>query len=166
MGEANEFNPRDSLGLLMQIVAGEVRTTFERRLREIGLTAPQAGIILWAHVTQAAPPSEFARVFGTDAGAVTRQIDRLEAKGLVRREPHARDRRSVMVKLTEAGECVAPEVLARVRAANAQFAEGFAPEELAALRAGLLKLLAATDGGVPGWLLPGAEPEPAVGAEG
>jgi DNA-binding MarR family transcriptional regulator len=37
------------------------------------------------------------------SGAVTNRIDRLEARGLVRRSPSSQDRRSIRVRLTDAG---------------------------------------------------------------
>jgi DNA-binding HxlR family transcriptional regulator len=44
------------------------------------------------------------RGLGIDAGAITRMLDRLEAKGLVERVRSETDRRVVHVRLTEAGE--------------------------------------------------------------
>ncbi len=48
-------------------------------------------------------PGELTRLTLSTSGTMTNRIDRLEAKGLVRREPNADDRRGVRVKLTEAG---------------------------------------------------------------
>lgn len=47
---------------------------------------------------------------------VTGQVDRLEASGLVRREPDARDARATLVSLTAEGTAA----LARIRAARAE----------------------------------------------
>ncbi len=48
-------------------------------------------------------PGELTRLTLSTSGTMTNRIDRLEAKGLVRREPNADDRRGVRVRLTEAG---------------------------------------------------------------
>ena len=48
-------------------------------------------------------PSRLARLVVLTTGAITNRIDRLEARGLVRREPDPRDRRAVRVCLTADG---------------------------------------------------------------
>ena len=47
-------------------------------------------------------PSELASHSGLTSGTVTGVLDRLEALGLVRREPHPHDRRKTVVLLDEA----------------------------------------------------------------
>ena len=48
-------------------------------------------------------PSDIARRLGVSQATVTTQIDRLEARGLIRRERRQADRRTVWVILTDAG---------------------------------------------------------------
>ena len=48
--------------------------------------------------------------------SVTNVIDRLEAQGLVRRVPHASDRRAVLAELTADGRRIAEEATARLNA--------------------------------------------------
>jgi DNA-binding MarR family transcriptional regulator len=48
--------------------------------------------------------------------SVTNVIDRLEAQGLVRRVPHASDRRAVLAELTGEGRQVAEEATERLNA--------------------------------------------------
>jgi DNA-binding MarR family transcriptional regulator len=50
--------------------------------------------------------SELARAVDLDGGAMTRQLDQLETKGYLRRQPHAQDRRALRIELTEAGEAL------------------------------------------------------------
>jgi DNA-binding MarR family transcriptional regulator len=62
-----------------------------------------------------------ARDLEIDPGAMTRSLDRLEAKGLVRRERSTQDRRVVRLVLTGEGRKVArkvPTVLAQVSPAT------------------------------------------------
>lgn len=49
-------------------------------------------------------PSELARRLGLTSPSVTSLLDRLEAAGLVVRQRHPADRRSVLVELTETGD--------------------------------------------------------------
>ncbi|MGA0587915.1 MarR family winged helix-turn-helix transcriptional regulator [Dyella sp. KRB-257] len=50
--------------------------------------------------------SELARSVELDGGAMTRQLDQLEAKGLLRRTPHEQDRRALRIELTDAGNAL------------------------------------------------------------
>ena len=65
---------------------------------------------------------------------MTRIVAMLEAKGLVRREPHPEDRRQVMVSSTEAAEAMLAESRRRRNAWLAGLAEGLTDEEWAVLR--------------------------------
>lgn len=47
---------------------------------------------------------ELAEKIGVTTGSLTVMIDRLERQGLLRRQPHATDRRSCLIALTEKGE--------------------------------------------------------------
>ncbi|HET6552909.1 MAG TPA: MarR family transcriptional regulator [Dyella sp.] len=48
--------------------------------------------------------SELARAVELDGGAMTRQLDQLEGRGLLRRQPHEQDRRALRIELTELGD--------------------------------------------------------------
>jgi DNA-binding MarR family transcriptional regulator len=89
---------------------------------------------------------ELARDMDIDAGAMTRLIDRLAAKGLVERLRSATDRRVVTLTLTPAGEAVAahiPQVLAEV---NNSYLRGFSRDEWQLLKQLLRRML---DSGPP-----------------
>src|SRR5438105_9995913 len=80
-------------------VGREHTTVLDRRLAAFGLTAQQAAVLLGAR-KQPSSPSQLAETLGTDTAGMTRLLDRLEAKGLVRRRRHDQDRRAVLVELT------------------------------------------------------------------
>jgi DNA-binding MarR family transcriptional regulator len=81
-----------------------------------------------------------------DSGALTRIIDQLEARGLVQRERSRTDRRSVLLRLTEAGratvEGMIPEVVAQLNAALGDFST----QELSELTRLLTKLIVLVEG--------------------
>lgn len=64
--------------------------------------------------------------------SVTNAVDRLEAAGLVRREPHPSDRRATLVAITDAGRDVAA---AATKDLNAEvFTDpGLTPDDVAAV---------------------------------
>jgi DNA-binding MarR family transcriptional regulator len=93
------------------------------------------------HFGQTCTVAELARECSLDAGAMTRLLDRLEAKGLCKRLRSETDRRVVNLELTEAGTQAAseiPEILSGVQ--NAHLA-GFSPEEFQTLRGYLQRIL-------------------------
>ena len=68
---------------------------------------PLLRLLLGEH---ASASSALARECHIDSGALTRLLDRLEAKGLVQRERAAHDRRVVLVALTDAGRAIREQV--------------------------------------------------------
>jgi MarR family transcriptional regulator, organic hydroperoxide resistance regulator len=59
---------------------------------------------LWADDGQT--PGEIAKSLGLATSTVTRAATRMEASGLLRREPHERDRRLVRLRLTDRGRAL------------------------------------------------------------
>jgi DNA-binding MarR family transcriptional regulator len=76
-----------------------------------------------------------------DAGAMTRMIDRLEAKGLISRRRCPDDRRLVKLELTEAGLAALPRLReCSVRVLN-HFLQGFTKTEARQLEGFLSRML-------------------------
>ena len=88
-----------------------------------------------------------------DPGAMTRKIDALEDRGLVRRVRSAEDRRTIKLELTPEGRRIFPKVLAvAVEVAN-DFLRGFSKAEARQLEGMLMRVLENADAaGV--WLPP------------
>jgi DNA-binding MarR family transcriptional regulator len=101
-------------------------------------------------------PQALARALGVDAGAMTRMLDRLEAKGLIGRVRSLTDRRVTQLRLTASGEAATegiPEVVAGV---NNDYLQSFSQEEFEQLNALLARMrangraLEPLDGDAPG----------------
>lgn len=80
-----------------------------------------------------ATPGELARKEHVQPPSMTRIVAMLEAKQLVRREPHPEDRRQVVVTRTEQAEAILAESRIKRDAWLAQLAEGLDGEDLAIL---------------------------------
>lgn len=105
-----------------------------------GSTLPQWVPLYKVHLGHADTVAGLARACRLDTGAMTRQLDRLERKGLCRRVRSDADRRVVRIELTPAGVAEArrmPQVLCRVY--NRVLAD-FEPAEWQQLQALLLRL--------------------------
>jgi MarR family 2-MHQ and catechol resistance regulon transcriptional repressor len=83
------------------------------------------------------PVNEIGRRIELTSGAITTAVDRLESRGLVKREAHASDRRARIVRLTAAGEQQAAKTFAGHKAAMDLAASGLSKTE----RATLIQLL-------------------------
>ncbi|MDR6937579.1 MULTISPECIES: MarR family transcriptional regulator [unclassified Luteibacter] len=96
---------RDSLGSLIGSVRGEIVRAIESDLAQlgVGLKFTQFHMLKYLALHGSTSASELARGVNLDAGAMTRQLDQLEAKGYLRRQPHEQDRRALRIELTEAG---------------------------------------------------------------
>jgi DNA-binding MarR family transcriptional regulator len=55
-------------------------------------------------------PGQLSRATLVTTGGMTKRLDRLEAKGLVRREPDPDDRRGTLIELTHTGRALVEEV--------------------------------------------------------
>src|SRR5215470_463609 len=68
-----------------------------------GLSPVQCHVLHLIEPGQPIPMSRLAETLSCDASNVTGLVDRLEARGLVRRQPSAADRRVKVLELTAAG---------------------------------------------------------------
>jgi DNA-binding MarR family transcriptional regulator len=135
---AEGYEPEASVAYLMRRILIEVSHEIERQLEPSALTNAQWVPLFKLYLGVASTVAELARECHLDAGAMTRLLDRLEAKGLCRRVRSKEDRRVVHIELTDAGREAAagiPVVLSRVQNANLA---GFSVEEFDVLK-GLLR---------------------------
>lgn len=145
---AADYAPEESVGYLMRRVLALVAQEVERQLETSDLTNAQWVPLFKLSIGQASTVAELARVCHLDAGAMTRLLDRLEAKGLCRRVRSVADRRVVNIELTDAGCAAAadiPVVLSRVQ--NAHLA-GFSVQEFETLKGFLRRILGNARGSI------------------
>lgn len=138
---ADGYRPEDSVGYLMRRIISLVGQGIEREMEPTGLTNAQWMPLLKLSMGLASTVAELARESDLDAGSMTRLLDRLEAKQLVRRVRSCDDRRVVNIELTDAGRTAAkeiPKILCRIQ--NAHLA-GFSVDEVQALTGYLRRIL-------------------------
>jgi len=136
-----DYNMSDSMGHLLFQLMVSMRREVESRMAELGLTDAQWKPLLMLKMGRADTAFELAREMSIDAGAMTRMVDRLAAKGLVERLRSETDRRVVHLRLTPEGEAAAkliPDVLADV---NNDFLRGFNKAEWQQLKDFLQRML-------------------------
>ena len=90
-----------NFGFLLNDVARLLRTVYDRRIRELGLTRAQWWVLTHLFRADGITQTELAEVLEVEKPTLGRLLDRLEAKGWVRRTHDARDRRIWRVRLTK-----------------------------------------------------------------
>lgn len=112
-----QYRPDQSVGFLMKRVMSSILAQADARLAVYDLTHAQWLPLFKLAMKDCDTVAALSRELELDPGAMTRALDRLEAKGLVRRERSTEDRRVVHLVLTDEGRKVArkvPPVMAEV----------------------------------------------------
>jgi DNA-binding MarR family transcriptional regulator len=119
-------------------------TAFEETLAGHGLSHGEYKLLLRL-VTRSADnrmsAGDLSRALMLSSGAMTNRLDRLEAAGLVRRVPDPRDRRGVLVELTDIGKKTIDEAVTEQAAKEIDVLSVLKPRELSSLNVLLRKVL-------------------------
>jgi DNA-binding MarR family transcriptional regulator len=99
-----------SIGFMLTKARNLVAADMDAALKPIDVTSQQMGIVLWLSRGVATTPFEMSRHLSIDTGLMTRMLDKLEAKGLLKRTRSNTDRRVFDLTLTRKGEAVAAEI--------------------------------------------------------
>ena len=121
----------------------------EPRLAACGLTPTQLGVLEAILHKGPLTQRELGRKLLTSAGNMTDVVDKLEARGLVRRTRSPRDRRIVPVELTREGRALIEELFPAHARDIAVAMGGLSGEELQVLD-GLLRKLGVSAAGADG----------------
>ncbi len=123
------YTTDESMGYLMKQIVNALGQQVGRKLESSSLTNAQWMPLYMLYKGRASTVADLARETQMDAGAMTRLLDRLEAKGLCTRVRSEQDRRVVNLELSAEGREVAktiPAVLCEVQNAHLQ---GFSQDE-------------------------------------
>jgi DNA-binding MarR family transcriptional regulator len=90
-----------NFGFLLNDVARLMRTAYDRRIKALGLTRSQWWVLTHLFRGDGVSQTELAETLEIEKPTLGRLLDRLEAKGWLRRDHDARDRRVWRVHLTE-----------------------------------------------------------------
>lgn len=90
-----------NFGFILNDVARLMRTTFDRRVKALGLTRSQWWVLNHLFRNDGVTQSELADILEVKKATLGRLLDRMEQKGWIRREGHAGDRRAKRVFLTQ-----------------------------------------------------------------
>jgi len=141
--KAETFKPGKSIGYLMRRCGVVMSQIAERRFQ-----ASSVSFIQWSALMRLCveaghmSATRLSRDLGYDMGALTRIVDDLERRGLVRRERSRRDRRAVEITVTAAGRREADSGKRVVVGLLNELVEPYSEAEIAALIDLLQRMLA------------------------
>lgn len=118
----------DHLGYWLRCLSNLVSQGFAERLECHGVSVPQWVVLRCLFDAENASLNELASTVGVDNGALSRMVERLVQKGLIARGADPSDRRTVRLRLTEAGAKLVP-TLAREADENDEAFFGVLVEE-------------------------------------
>jgi MarR family transcriptional regulator, transcriptional regulator for hemolysin len=141
-----------NFGFILHDVARLLRTTFDRRVRELGLTRSQWWVLNHLFRNNGVTQSELAEILEVEKPTLGRLLDRLEQKGWVRREADANDRRAKRVFLTQEVEPAIKTMRAAAAEMRRDAVAGLSAEQQERFVDSLLTIkanLSRSDNGVP-----------------
>jgi DNA-binding MarR family transcriptional regulator len=125
---AEAQTPANEVWMLLRTLFGQQRRRFLIAASELDLHPAQAGALL--QLDSPLPMHHLASLLGCDNSNVTGLVDRLEAHGLVAREPSPDDRRVKHVVLTEPGRRLRDQLLDSVAQPAAGLDRLATPEQI------------------------------------
>jgi DNA-binding MarR family transcriptional regulator len=145
--DSTSYQPRKSIGSLLSRVRVEMlaaldeELTRDRRLAPLELSAAQFAVIASLAGEERKSASDLCKGISYDAGAMTRMLDRLEGKGLIRRNRSPDDRRLVHLELTDEGRVAYPRMRELALGVANRFLRGFTKTEARQLETFLTRML-------------------------
>ena len=138
----NRCMVEDNAGYLIKLAYHSLTRMLDQEMAPLGLTAMQWRPLAMVFLGRADTPAELARLNDMDTGAMTRALDRLEAKGLLRRTRSQSDRRVVKIELTELGEAKAREIPPNIARSLNHHLRGFSADEVTQLMHFMRRMIA------------------------
>ncbi len=139
---AENWRIDESIGYLMRVALSALKREVEAECEAHGMTGDQVLPLLALSQGMCNTGADLARLYDVDPGAVTRMLDRLEAKGLIERVRRVDDRRVVEIVPTAAGHAMAAELPALLAATLNRALRGFSRDEVDQFK-GMLRRLSA-----------------------
>ena len=139
--DVQTIQPQNSVGYLLNRVRTELLSAFDKALEPLDATAAQYIIMAQLAHNMADSASGLCKGIAYDPGAMTRMIDRLEAKKLLVRVRCPDDRRAVRLALTDEGKAAFPKMRAVVVEVLNRFMRGFSKTEARQLEEYLQRML-------------------------
>jgi MarR family transcriptional regulator for hemolysin len=143
-----------SLGFLLHDVSRLLRTEYNRRVRDLGLTRSQWRVLAHLHRSEGVTQTELADILEIEQATLARHLDRLEESGWLERRTCDKDRRANRLFLTDKPRSILDQMLAVSASLQNESMDGLDPTErsrlidnLQVIKFNLLEITAASANG-------------------
>lgn len=132
----------DYLAYLLARASTLVSRQFHARVSRAGLRIPEWRVLATLYDRESLTIGGLAEITLLKQPTLTRVTARLEEQGWVQRRDEPEDRRITRFSITAAGQEKVRPLLERAKAHEAQVLNGYPPEEVETLKAGLREMIA------------------------
>jgi DNA-binding MarR family transcriptional regulator len=139
--DRKSYDPTRSIGGLLGRVKLAMVAAMDTELAPLDVTAAQFVILKAIATGEADCASGLCKDISYDPSAMTRMLDRLERRGLVRRVVRPNDRRACSLELTAEGKAIYPKLQASGMKVLNRFLRGFTHKEARQLETFLQRML-------------------------
>jgi DNA-binding MarR family transcriptional regulator len=140
--DIDTFRPSQGIGAHIGRARRTIVEAIERKLAPLDISHAQWIVIMLLGDGAASTAAELCKILIYDPGAMTRLLDRLEKKGVVRRVRAKGDRRSVRLQLTADGKRLYPRILEALVEVFNRLLHGFSRSDVRLLEELLKRMLA------------------------
>lgn len=134
------YTEDDSLGYLLNRADLKVKNHFQRLIKSCNVTREQWTILSQLYDADGISQKKLSEHTLKDQAAVTRMLDTMERKGLVRREVNPTDRRAFSIYLTESGKNLRNKIVPFAEQCLWDATAGMSETEVCALKTLLRKV--------------------------
>ena len=129
------------VGHLIGRARSALLTGLDGELEPFGLTGAQFAVLKNVADGIAETAADLCRTMHYDTGSMTRMLDRLEEKAVLRRERCTEDRRVVYLRITDTGNELLPQLRAAAVHVLSRHLAGFSSEEVENLKQYLVRMI-------------------------
>lgn len=147
-GDVPDLSPSQSIFHMLRVIQQKHGALWTQRLAATPapeLTKPQYAVLRVVRACPGIDQVSAGQFAATDTATITALLDKLERRGLLRREVHPADRRRRQLHLTEKGQDVLATTEQVISSLNEELLSRLTPPEQARLRALLRKLTSPDD---------------------
>ncbi len=139
MGEDAKQIGRECLVFRVRMLSRMITAIYDDALAGVGLKASQFNLLVTAVNREETRPAELAKFLEMDESTLSRNVERMCAKGWLRLQSDA-DRRSHLIKVTEKGSALIHKGYPAWRKAQEEVSRRLGAENVAALKSVLRKM--------------------------
>ena len=136
------FRPSQGIGAFIGRARRTIVEAIDRKLAPLDISHAQWIVVMLLGDGAASTAAELCRILIYDPGAMTRLLDRLEKKGVLRRVRATGDRRTVRLELTADGKRLYPRILEALVEEFNRLLHGFSKSDVRQLEELLKRMLA------------------------